>query len=306
MKKIIKQISILITILSFILFSKEIIESIKFSFNICFNNLFPSLIPFMLFSNIILNYNIIFELNNIFDFLMKKFKVSKNVSFIFIMSIFSGIPSNAMIIYNALKNNTITINDANKSLKFCHFLNPIFILNTIGYQFLGNKILGIKILFSHYISNIILGLLYKNKNFYHNYKKIDFPKFENKNKNFFEILKESILNISNTLILILGIITFFLILTTLIDQIIKINTNFKFIFGILEITQGLKYLSYSTLNINIKAIIASFLISFGGLCIHLQTFCTINNNKVRYGSYFVTRILHGILSSFLTYIFIKY
>ena len=290
-----------------LLFSNEIINSIKFSFNLCFNNLFPSLIPFMLFSNIILNYDIVDDLNELFNFLMKKFKVNKNVSFIFIMSIFGGTPSNATYISNCLNKKLITENDANKCLNFCHFLNPIFIISTVGYQFLGSKTIGLKILFSHYISNIILGILSRNKNFECTNDKITEKNKENiKKLNFFIILKNSILNISSTLVLMLGIITFFIIVTTLLSNIINISKNYKFIFGLLEITQGLKYLSYSSLNLISKTIISSFLISFGGICIHLQTFCIIDNKKVRYSSYLLTRLIHGLISSIISLLIIGY
>ena len=307
MKKLIKITSILSLILIILIYSNEIISSIKFSFNMCFNNLFPSLIPFMLFSSILINYDIINDLNKQFEFLMKKFRVNKNVSFIFIMSIFGGSPSNANYILESLNKNLININDANKSLQFCHFLNPIFIISTIGYQFLGSKIIGLKILFSHYIGNIILGLFNKNKNFEILNDKINTIGIKRNNReNFFIILKKSILNIANTLILMLGIITFFIIITTLLNQILNLNNNYKFIFGLLEITQGLKFLSNSNLNIGIKAIISSFLISFGGFCIHLQTFCIISNKKVRYRTYFISRIMHGLISSIVTYIIIQH
>ena len=307
MKKLAKLISVLVLIIVILLYSNEIINSIKFSFSICFNSLFPSLIPFMLLSNIILNYDIVNDLNEIFKFLMKIFHVNKNVGFIFIMSIFSGSPSNATYILESLNKGLININDANKSLKFCHFINPIFIIFTVGYQFLGSKSIGFKILFSHFISNIIIGLFNKNKNFncLNNTIKINETN-KNKKENFFIILKKSILNTSNSLLLILGVITFFIIVTTLLNQLLNLNNNYKFIYGLLEITQGLNYLTYSNLNIVIKTVIASFMISFGGLCIHLQIFCIINNKKVSYISYFISRIIHGLISSIITYIIIQY
>ena len=96
----------------------------------------------------------------------------------------------------------------------------------------------------------------------------------------------------------------FLIITGLIDNIFNINNNFKFIYGLLEITQGLKYLSISNLNIYIKAVIASFIISFGGLCIHVQVFSILDNKKIRYLPYLCSRIIHAVISSLITLIII--
>ena len=155
--------------------------------------------------------------------------------------------------------------------------NPIFIIGTIGYTFLKSKKLGLIILISHIISSILIGILNKNNR---NNKVNNFRIKKNKN-NFICILKDSINNTIDTLFLILGIITTCIIITTIINNIFNMNNNYKFLFGLIEITQGLKYLSLSNLNINIKTIISSFLISFGGLCIHAQTFSILNNKKIR-------------------------
>ena len=124
-------------------------------------------------------------------------------------------------------------------------------------------------------------------------------------KNFISILSNSIISSFNTLLIILGVITTCLMLTCILNKILLINQDYKFIYGLLEITQGLKYLSISNLNINIKAIISSFLISFGGICIHIQVFSILDNKKIRYIPYFLSRIIQGMFSSILTFILIN-
>lgn len=301
MKKIINLLLFSILIYLILTNSYEIMESIKFSFALCINNLFPSLIPFMLLSNILIKYEFTNDLSDIFACLMTKiFKVNKNCSFTFIMSILSGSPSNAKYIKDSMDNNLISIEDCKKCLNFCHFTNPIFIIGTIGYTFLGNKKLGLIILISHYFSSFIIGFFNKNS------KSINNNFIIKKQKNsFINILKESINNTINTLFLILGIITTCIIITCIINNIISINDNYKFIYGLLEITQGLKYLSMSNLSIEVKTIISSFIISFGGFCIHAQTFSILDNKKIRYIPYFISRIIHGVLSSILTFIILN-
>lgn len=296
MKKIIYFTLFSLTIFIILINSYEIMESIRFSFSLCINNLFPSLIPFMLLSNILINYNFVNDISDMLKILMKAFKVNKNCSFAFIMSILSGTPSNAKYLKDLLENKLINIKDCQKCLNFCHFTNPIFILGTIGYIFFNSKKIGLIILISHYTSSLIIGLF--NKKNYESNKNI----FELKNNKstFINIFKNSIKDTTNTLFLILGIITSCIILTCIINNIFYINKNFKFIYGLIEITQGLKYLSLSNLNIKLKISIASFLISFGGICIHAQTFSILDNKKIRYCPYFVARIIHGILSSIIT------
>ncbi len=292
MKKFILTTLLLIIILLVLVNSVEIISSITFSFNLCINKLFPTLIPFMIISNILINYNYIYDLSNMLNPIMSKFKVNKNCSFAFIMSIFSGTPSNAKYLKDLLDNNLITENDCIKCLKFCHFTNPIFIIGTIGYTYFHNKKLGLIILISQYLSSILIGLFSKKENtiIYNNIKR------NNSNKSFFKIFNESIISTFNALLLVLGIISTCLIITCILNKYININSNYKFIFGLIEITQGLNYLFNSNLSIILKLSITSFLISFGGISIHMQVFSILENKKIRYKPYLISRIIHGILS----------
>ena len=213
------------------------------------------------------------------------------------MSMLSGTPSNSKYLKDLYDNNLISISDVRKCLNFCHFTNPIFILGTIGYTFLGNKRLGLIILISHFLSSIIIGLFNRKDNF------IDIKRDEVKvKKNFIKVLKDSINNTAVTLLLILGIITTTIIITCIIDNIVYIDDNYKFLYGLIEITQGLKYLSLSNLSIYVKTIIASFIISFGGISIHAQVFSILDNKKIRYMPYLLSRIIHGIISSIITII----
>ncbi len=295
---------VLIVILFEMLFNSSlIVNSVNFSFEICINNLFPTLFPFMILSNILMEYGFIDITSELLKKIMNKiFKVHENTTSILILSIISGSPSNAKFINDLLNKNLININQANKILLFSHFVNPLFILNTIGITFLHNKKLGIIILISHYLGNIILGIILRNYKPYKTKTKFNISKtlntIKNKKNNFILILTNSITSSINTLIIILGVITSCLIITNLLN--IKPPFN-----GILEITQGLKYISNINNSLLIKTIITTFLISFGGFSIHAQVFSILNNKKIKYIPYLLSRLTHGIISSIMVYILFK-
>ena len=180
MKRIIYLSIFSIVIFFILIYSNDIMENIRFSFSLCINNLFPSLIPFMLISNILINYDFINDISDILGNLMEKiFRVNKNCSFVFVMGVLSGTPSNAIYLKDLFNNNLISINDIRKSLSFIHFTNPIFILGTIGYTFLNNKKLGIVILISHYLSSFIIGIFNKKDNYVLNLKIKTYNKINN-------------------------------------------------------------------------------------------------------------------------------
>lgn len=288
MKKIILLILILI---GFILNSNEISNSILLSFNLCIYKLFPSIIPFMLLSNFLIEYNFFNEITILFKPLMNLFNINKYVSFAFFLSLLSGSPAVSIYLNNLYKKGVINESDIQKTLNFCHYTNPLFVINVIGINYLNSKKLGIIILVSEYISSFIIALIFRG------HKPTQTNYTNNKTKpNFFNTLKISILECTDKLLLILGIITFFLIITTLL----KINNNP--IAALFEITQGVNIINNLNINILIKSILFSSIISFGGFSIHVQVFSIINNKKIRYKPYLICRILQAILSAIITFI----
>lgn len=295
-------------VLSIVLFkmlfnSSLIINSVNFSFSLCINNLFPSLFPFMILTNILIEYGFVDIASELLKPIMNKlFKVHENAAFVLILSIISGSPSNAKYINELLNKNMINKNQAGKILLFTHFVNPLFIINTIGVTFLHNKKLGIIILVSHYFGNFIVGLLFRNYHKVNCNDKINIKNAINSLKkersNFIYILSNSIISSINTLLVILGVITTCLIITSLIN----LNPFFN---GILEITQGLKYISSTNINLLNKVIFTTFLISFGGFSIHAQNFSILSNKKIKYIPFLCARIIHGIISSIIVYILFR-
>lgn len=280
--------------------SKIVIETVLYSIEMWKNNIFPSLFPFFIISNLLIEFNFVEISGKLFNPLMKLFKVNKNGSFVFLMSLISGFPSNAKYGLELLNKNLISKNDLMKLLTFTNFGNPLFILGTISIQFLNNKYLGFVVLIAHYLSNIITGLIFRNKYI----SKNDFKQIEKKKiSNFGSIITNSIFSSINTLVLILGIITTCLILTTLISNVFNFNQVFNSIlYGIFELTQGLKHISLLNIDINLKAIIMSMILSFGGLSVHLQVFSILNEFK--YSSYLFARIIQSIISGIICFIII--
>ena len=292
--------------------SDSVLKSVSFSFNIWINNIFPSLFPFFVLSELLINYGFVELLGELFKPIMNSlFKVKGVCAFIFIMSIISGIPANAKYVRELYLSGSIDEKESSKMLMFTHFSNPLFILGTISITFLNNKEVGILILICHYITNIIIGLLFRNyyptneKN-----NKISFKKailnMHNKrisnNKSFGSILSNSLVNSINTLLLILGVVTFFLIITTIIDKNINLNSfNQSILNGLFEMTQGLKYISILNIPLKLKTVLSTMIISFGGLSGHMQVMGILSDTKISYIPFLTARIIHALIASLLVF-----
>lgn len=285
-----------------LLFNKNIIyASIMYALNLWVNSLIPSLFPFFIISNILINYNINNYIPKIFKNICKKmFNISDNMVVIFLLSMISGFPSNAKnakIMYDKGK---ISLCEANHILLFSHFANPIFILSTVAIFFFHNERMGIIALMSHYLSNFILGILFRgtfNLNTYSNYEE----KIET--KSFANIFILSIRDSIDTIITICGILTVFLIISTVVVDLFNFNEyNSMIVKSIFEITIGIEALSKLDLALSFKTIIISAILSFGGLCVHMQVISQIANTNIKYIYFFIGRVYQMLISCFISYI----
>ena len=142
-----------------------------------------------------------------------------------------------------------------------------------------------------YLTNLILYFIYKK----------DLPS-NGKSINTNEInLSSSIKTSINTTITVLGVITFYLILSNIIITEFNIIYPFNIFFkGFLEMTQGLASLINS--SIKFKEVITMIFISFGGFSIHTQVSCILNEANLSYKYFFKGRIIQTALVVFLTII----
>lgn len=293
-------ITLLITIINIFLNSNTLNQTITFSSNLFLKNIMPSLFPMFIISSILVEIDIPKVLGNIFKKPMNiLFKTKGEGAFIFFMSMITGFPSSAKYINDLLNKKQINTKDAQKILMFSFFSNPLFIVNTVGIMFLKSQKIGIMLLISHILGNIIIGIIFKNYNQTKNIPntKINNLKYLNtkiNNTNLFKVLITSIKTSIETLINIFGIITFFLIIINILFKTKNIITIP--LIGILEMTSGLKYLSLSNIDYTIKVLLSMFLISFGGFSVHFQIMSILHKKKVKYLPFLISRIIHGIIS----------
>ena len=296
MKKFIMFI-LIITSMLILINSSIVINTIINTSNIFYKKIFPSLFPFFLLSSLLINYGFIEFTSNIFKPLMKLFNINSNCSFILVMSMISGFPSSAKYTKDLYDKGYISSLEATKILTFTHFSNPLFILGFISL--LLNKKIGLLILIIHYLTNFIIGIIFRN------IIKIDTNNNKQINNNylsFTDVLSNSIINAFNTLFLIFGTMIVFLITTNLINEYISLNPLLKGIFnGTLEMTGGINTISNLNISLKLKSVLIGMILSFGGISVHMQIKSIISNTDIKYYPYLVARILHSSITGLLIY-----
>lgn len=255
-----------------------------------FKNIVPNLLPMFIITSLIIESNLIINICNIFGKLFNKiFKCSNYGIFIYFLSLFTGSPSNAKYINDLVNNNLISNTLSDKLLLFTSNYNILLIYSLLILYL--NKSISIKIIIIIIISNIIVGLIFRNINY------IDLKTNYIKRKiNISKIIKDTI----DTLLMILGTLIFFNIIINLLpikNMLLKNILN-----GFLEITTGLKGLEYLNISTNIKILLSTVYLSFGGLSIHTQIKSILPDTN--YTLFLKSRLYAVIISIILLTLFI--
>ncbi|MDD2376513.1 MAG: hypothetical protein PHD15_04445 [Clostridia bacterium] len=301
-------------------------NSVKNTTEIFLSSVFPSLFPFILFTEITLKTGIISKIANYLSFIPKLFKLSKNCSMPILLGFLCGFPSGAKAVDNMVYTKQISKNDALVLISFVNNCSPIFILTTVSIAMMDNASIGIILLISHFSSSILIGLFYSRiheytiiheKNIFLNRcsqkisKTSEITDTFSQNITKFEILQKSILNSFVTLAFILS---FMIIFNLIADISYSCLTHYNLInntyildtlSGIFEVTRGVNSISnYSDYFNNILVI--SFLLGFSGLSVIFQIKSCLKSINISLKKLIIFKLFHGILSVLIAYILLKY
>ena len=278
----------LIFLFTFLLFWKNALvqKAILSSCELFITKLFPSLFPMMILCDLL----IFFDLPDLFckyfgSLFSKVFHTSPNGAFAFFISCFSGTPSNAYMIKNLYLEQVLTKEEASHILSFSFFTNPLFYYTMLNAIFPRNNIIIWKLFFIPYLVNILIAILSHSKT---QISKLTVPK---QKPNFGIFLTNSINHTMNTLMFILGSVTLFFILNTLINP-----NQIPLISGVLEVSQGLHSLTTVLYSLKLKEILTIFFVSFGGLSIHLQVKGILSDTPISYQEFLKGRIKQVLFS----------
>ncbi len=292
--------------LALVVFSDKYILSVKNGLELYAINVLPALFPFFFFSKILTELNLGYDLGNILKKPLKKFYNAPNLSgYILAISMLSGYPVGAKLVSDCYQNNLITAAEAKKILSFTSTSGPLFIVGTVGIAMLGSKKAGFVILLCHYLATLINGLVFRGKK-----EKICENTIKPPIINYDSILSNSMLSSITSVLLVGGYICIFnFVLDFLFDiKLIYIMANAltcigvdarlssSFFASIIEITKGSLMFGVSGFPLRTTIPLVCFCISFGGICVTLQSLTFLSRCKISPAYYLLTKTSQGILS----------
>ena len=254
---------------------------------ICAEIIIPSLFIFSVVGIFLVSSNCLSSFNKFLTpFTKFVFGLSGDLFFVFLASLFSGYPVGAKLIDNSVKNKKIDENAANTMLCYCVNSGPAFIVLAIGEKVFLSKNLGYILLLSHILTALLFAVFLKGK--IKNKSTIQ----KNNEQNLGDTFVSSVSEATSSII---GICAF-VVLFSVVSEVLK-EYNLTSILPFFEITTGI----ITSKNLYFTA----FLLGFGGISVQLQVLSVIKNFKVNKIKFIASRILHGGISTVITFLIIK-
>ncbi len=281
--------------------SDILIYSVKEATTLFMSKLFVTLFPFFVLNQILIEYNFQYYISKLSkNFIANLFKISSvSISLIF-LSLLTGHPSNAKYIKDFLDKKIIKEDEATKLLIITYFPNPVFVITTVGFILFGNILIGVILLILIYIINFILAIFIRNKIVIDD---INANIEINRNIRLSNVLKNSFINSFNTLMIILGNIIIFTVIINLFNNYFNFSPLINSILSAtIELTTGINKISTLNTDFNLKFALSLFSLIISGISIHSQVMSILSDYKINFKQIFKYRIITSIISFIIIFL----
>lgn len=290
---------------------------------------FPALLPFFIFSEILMGLGVVASMGVLLEPLMRPlFNVPGVGSFVMAMGLASGYPIGAILTSKLRRQKACTQVEAERLLAFTNTADPLFMFGAVAVGMFADARLGTVIALAHYLSSITVGL---GMRFYGRGQPIT-PDVRGKENILVKAAKElyrarqrdgrpigqllgdsirnsvsSLLNIGGFIILfsvIIRVATVIGVVNLLASAVAGLLSVFgiaatlsnSVISGLFEITIGTQLCASAAAPMTQKVAMAGAVIAWSGLSVHGQVASIINDTDIRLGPYVMARMFHAVLA----------
>ena len=264
-----------------------------------FQIILPTLLPFFIITNILIQTNAIRFLSHYTAPLLRHlFCVSDTGSFVVVAGFLCGYPIGAKVTADLVRSKDISEAEGNYLLSFCNNTSPAFIIGYLVLQNIKKESVLLPTLLILFVSPILCSFLFRR--FYHISACTENLRSGRERLQFsFDIVDFSILNAFENITKIGGYIILFSIFIAWGQTL-----PFTAILSLLEITNGIPLLLKSFPDFSISYILTLSLCSFGGLCSIAQTKAMLTGTKLSITNYTIEKLITALVTSLFAFLFI--
>jgi len=281
-----------------LIFPQIILGAARDGLMLWFNNVLPSLLPFMVATNMLISLGVAATISNLAAPLMRRvFNLPGAAGFALFMGLTSGYPVGAKTVADLRNAKQISVQEAQHLLAFCNNAGPLFMVGAVGVGMFNSAAVGYVLWASHVVGALVVGLLYRKGASPRSYDCSAVAPHK-KSVPIGKALGDAVKSSMEAITIIGGLIIFFSVVVAILE-ILGVNTDFMaggIAAGLVEVAGGVRKIAVHQPSLPTIAS-AAFVIAFGGISIHAQTLyftagLGINNRK-----YIFAKFLHGVISA---------
>ena len=297
-------------LLYMLLFPKKVLADSLAGLDLWFHTVLPSLLPFMILSNVLIGANVVSQLMRPFSgFFRHVLGLSPEGGYAWLLGLFCGFPMGARLTGDMYRQHRISREEAGYLLTFANQSSPMFLSTYVVLHGLGDSTMTLPDFVIFYASAFLTSLVFRIRS-----RRFGLPPSKPKKEvpeqtSYGNLLDTSIMNGFEIITRLGGYIILFSILAGIVLQLpAPLRTAAPFLSGLTEITTGIHTISGTTLPLQVKFTAIVCCTAFGGFSTVAQTSCMLNGTGLSIFTYLKGKLVNaavaGLLCLFVFVVFI--
>jgi len=295
-------------LLYMLLFPKKVLADSLAGLDLWFHTVLPSLLPFMILSNVLIGANVVSQLMRPFSgFFRHVLGLSPEGGYAWLLGLFCGFPMGARLTGDMYRQHKISREEAGYLLTFANQSSPMFLSTYVVLHGLGDSTMTLPVFVIFYASAFLTSLVFRIRS-----RRFGLPPSKPKKEvpeqtSYGNLLDTSIMNGFEIITRLGGYIILFSILAGIVLQLpAPLHTAAPFLSGLTEITTGIHTISGTTLPLQVKFTAIVCCTAFGGFSTVAQTSCMLNGTGLSIFTYLKGKLVNaavaGLLCLFVVFI----
>lgn len=264
-----------------------------------FQTLLPTLLPFMIISNLLICTNSVGYISRFLKPLFQRlFCISERACYPVLVGFLCGYPMGAKAVADCTRMNHISKEEGQYLLSFCNNTSLMYIMSFLVLQNFNDSSLLLGTLFILLLSPILCSFLFRHFSS-KSTRKHTLSQRNNHLIFHFQIVDDSIMNGFESITKIGGYVILFSILFAIGEQF-----PFKWFLPALEITGGTTTIFSWNLPFQRTYPLVLSLTSFGGVCSIAQTYSMIQGSGLSIKPYIIQKLITAMVTSLLAFSYV--
>lgn len=269
-----------------LLFGRDVSESVRTSLQIWWNTLLPGMfVPMILIRFLHARQGFDHLYSNLFN---RLFHMEGNAFAYVMCALLLGFPGGSLFLDEAGEQGRLNDTGCQRLIACCCFPTPGFVILSVGSSLYGDSAVGWKLYLCVIASGLVLLMLSRRH-------VVCASSILHTPPSFFSALTQAIWDSARSMLLIGVYLLLFLVIASLIEQLLPAACTLPLQL-LFEFSSAVLLCARLSCALKLRLMLTAALLSFGGLCVHLQIFSALRHCALPYASFLKARILQAFFA----------